>query len=199
MSQNVFSITDNNIPIKNDDFILIDTNVIIDITGYRNSTHPRTIEVKNFINDMAENNSIFVIPTKAWEEMNIILESSIIGNKHKDPNEDLGALTYNVNTTLSNLKNALNTFPNIYTEPIGSIDSTTLAKAEENRDKYGLKWGDATIVAIAQQENIKNILTFDYDYTKVNDPNINILLNSSLYNKYTNETSQNIINPVNNV
>lgn len=199
MSQNIFSITDNNIPIKNDDFILLDTNVIMDITGYRNSTHPRANEVKNFINNMSTNNSIFVIPTKVWEEMNIIVESSIIGNKHKDPNEDLGILTNNVNTTLSNLKNALNIFPNIYPEPIGSIDSITLAKAEENRVKYGLKWGDATIVAIAQQENIKNILTFDYDYTKVNDSSINILLNSSLYNRFTNETSQNIINPIHNV
>lgn len=188
MSQNIFSIKDNNIPVKDNDFILLDTNVVIDLTGYGNSTSNRAVETVEFMKDMSHRNSIFVVPLKVWEELNIIVERDIIGNQHKNPNVDLNALTNNVETTLLNLKNSLNIFPNIYPEPIGQIDNNVCQKANENRKKYGLKWGDAIILAIAQEENINNILTFDKDYIKISDPNINILLNSELYNRYSNQT-----------
>lgn len=196
LNNNIHCITNNSLPIK-DDFILLDTNIIIDIAGYDNTTNPRVQEIKNCLKELSHNNVIGVISTKTWEELNIIVERDIIGNKHKNPSTDMELLTSQVDDTMDSIQNSLNSFPNIYSEPIGSIDDKTLKNARENRSKYKLRWGDSIILAIAQENEIKNILTCDKDYLKVDDGSMNIFVDSHTYNNYTNSTNLNIINSSN--
>lgn len=188
VNNNAYCITDDSFQIK-DDFILLDTNIIIDITGYDNATNPRVQETKDFLTKLSQNNVIGVITTKTWEELNIIVERNIIGNKHKNPNINLDPLINQVDITMNNIENALNTFPNIYTEPIGSIDVDTLNKSKINRSKFNLRWADSIILAIAQQNEIKNILTMDKDYLKVNDGSINIFVDSHTYSNLSNNNN----------
>ena len=177
--QKIFSIGNKNTCPPTGEFILIDTSVLLELVGYDEQTL-RTEEVKDFFTRLAYNNNIITTSVKTWEELNIILGRKLPKDKRNLFNNSNGFT--NLYQKVEIVKETFNALPNVYSEPIGVIDNEIINKAQENAVKYKLKWGDSTIVSIAEREDVEHIWSLDCDYANVNN-GMNIYLDSRSYNK----------------
>ena len=190
MGTNFYSI-ENNITPQKGEFILADTNIILDLVG-KNRPPWRVIQVQNFFKELAKNDNLLLTTVKTWEELAIIIQSENLPKTKKELRNNYN--TFNIaNDQLEQIKTLFNSLPNVYDEPIGAINNDILPKIQANCLKHKLKWPDSTIYTIGIENSISNFWSSDGDWTTVQNNNINIFLDSRSF-RFT-KISNNSINP----
>lgn len=170
-------------PSVNGGLILYDTNMALALVGH--STDPRHAEARAFTATLASQNVYIVTSVKLHEELMILGAFQVLGTRKQqkltlDSNPSAMA---GVETWADNVVSGLQSLPNYYPEPVGEINSTLLLEAKALARKYGLLWGDAVHLAIAQREGINCIATMDGDFSRVTDLNLTVYTDSVNYAK----------------
>lgn len=152
------------------DIILLDTCTMLNLA----SRKPDALKFAEF----ALNNDImFCYTSKSIEELHIMKQAKIIPKDKREaaPNmKDFLIRSYNIS---NNIINTMNTLPNMYPNPIGSIDTDIMDDIQTNSKKHNLRWPDATIFTLAKKNDINYIWTYDRDWVNVCDNKMTILTN----------------------
>ena len=177
---------ENTLPNKSE-FVILDTNMIYHLLNLNNDIS-KANEARQYLNKLANNDNIAIIPSQAWNEVNIKTENTLIGKNKKNSKEFLrnNNHVYSEATEIvKGYKSIISKIPNVYIDECNPT-SKTQENAELNRSKHNLRYADSVIYTLAEEHNINNIVTFDYDYTNINNSSMNIYLDQDNYEKYIN-------------
>jgi hypothetical protein len=154
--------------LKSCDFIILDTCSIFHLAANQ-------ADAIKFAKFTLTNDIMLCYTIKSVEELNIVKESQCIPQDKRIASPNMPQYLQNSQQQVNAMLNTLHQLPNIYPEPIGEINSTTITDAQENALKHTLRWGDAMIYTLAKQNDCSYIWTYDRDWKNMDDDNMTIL------------------------
>ncbi|XZH19979.1 type II toxin-antitoxin system VapC family toxin [Clostridium perfringens] len=157
---NIININEPQINFENCKFVMLDTCSIIQLALDNE-------ESVNFATEAAENNVTLCYSLKTLEELQILSESQNIPKDKRQANLNMNFFINKSQEQAERILNKIHKLPNMYNEPIGTLNYEVYSKARENQKEFNLRWGDAVIYTMAKNSDIDGIMTFDGDFRNV--------------------------------
>lgn len=180
------------------DIIMLDTCILLNYFGHGDN-EPVIKQCKDLIQNGTDNGAMFVYSGRTLEEFaNIILRDSfkkalaipkisqagIKALRRKNPHQ-YKAIIDIAQKEINNYRQQIGNQPSIFPEAIESSNSEVFGLAYQIESKYDFPaYGDTEQVAVTLQNDIPYLATNDQDYCSVNEPGLNILVDSYTYRTY---------------
>lgn len=177
--------------IGTNDFVALDTSLVYQFWGQA-YPHPRTHECQMFIQDVARNGAIMVVPIQVLIELRLLVTDDIVGPKSaRKPILGQASLMKQVVQRVAQLEQAIFSHAGMYPDPIGIIDSATLTRVDEIMAQAQAQYGDAVIASILERNGIGHIATLDQDFCTMGQhlQSISVFTDKKTYKTVTTGTS----------
>lgn len=173
------------------DIVMLDTCVMFNLASSN-----RDANVTNFAKFALNNDIMFCYSYKSVEEINIKSQYTTIPRNKRTALPQIGKYVADSFNKSEAILNVVNTLPNVYNEPVGSVDADILEKIRNNSLKHNLRWGDAAIYTIAKENGINYIWTMDSDLSRIVDSDMTIITDAKFIpNNITSSSSVKVNSP----